>query len=307
MFNKDRRIRVMVTGGGGMLGADFARETVHFPQFEMRSLTRHQLDVCDQVAVDRWGEWVAGGWIVHCAALVDVEGCYRDPETAREIIVEGTRNVARMATRVGARVFYPQSFLIYDGSEDPVSEECEPRPLCLYGELKTEAERIVAEEVAGALMVRMAGFFGGGASDKNFVGRIIPVIAAAIDRGEKTFAVGDRVWQPTWTKDLAFNSLHLMTCNSSGFYQMASNGEATFFEIAQIIIETLGWSNQITIEQVSESAVSKSELGRRPHRAVLSCDRLKREDANLQRCWRSTLRAYLNEPFFDRYRAEALV
>ena len=167
-----------------------------------------------------------------------------------------------------------------------------------------EAERVVTAAIPHATIVRMAGFFGGEAADKNFVGRIIPAMRAAIDRGETRFAVGDRVWQPTWTRDLAVNTLHLVNRGVSGSVQMACRGEASFAEIAAEIVMALGWQDRLAIDPVSAAAVSGNELGRRPDRAVLSCERLDAEGLNLQRDWRATLHAYLDHPFFDRYRLE---
>ena len=302
MDDRPNPTRILVTGGDGMLGKAFAEEQVHFPRFELRSCSHRTLDVRDAKAVDAWADWIEGGWIVHCAALVDVEGCARDPDLARETIVEGTRHVTALARKVGARLFYPQSFLIYDGADDLIAEDIEPNPLHLYGQLKFEAEQIVVDADKASLAVRMAGFFGGGDKDKNFVGRIIPAIEAAIVRGDRSFAVGDRVWQPTWTKDLAFNSLDLMARGASGKYQMGSLGAASFADIAEIIVEELGWSDRVSIERVSAATIAESELGQRPNRAILSCERLNREQANLQRCWRATLRCYLADPYFDRFR-----
>ena len=302
MDDRSNPIRILVTGGDGMLGKAFSGEKNHFPQFELRSCSHRELDVEDAAAVDAWADWLEGGWIIHCAALVDVEGCARQPEKARQTIVDGTRNVTALARKADARIFYPQSFLIYDGDDKPIPEECEPNPLHLYGQLKLEAEQIVLDADKASLAVRMAGFFGGGEKDKNFVGRIIPAIEAAMRRGDRSFEVGDRVWQPTWTKDLAFNALHLIARGSSGKYQMGSLGAASFADIAEIIVEELGWSNRIRIEHVSAAAIAGSELGQRPNRAILSCARLNREDANLQRCWRATLRCYLTDPYFDRFR-----
>jgi dTDP-4-dehydrorhamnose reductase len=298
------KTRVLVTGGEGMLGSEFAREDQDFEGFDIKALGKQALDVRDLTAMHAQGGWIDGGWIIHCAAMVDVEGCARDPDAARAIIVDGTRNAVALAKATGARLLYPQSFLVYDGATNPIPEEDSPRPLSLYGQMKWEAEQIVREALDDALVIRMAGFFGGGRRDKNFVGRIIPVIRSAIDRGAETFEVGDRVWQPTWTKDLAFNALHVMARGGSGVYQMACLGEAAFHEIAHEIVVALGWSDRIRIVPVSASAVAQSELGRRPDRAVLSCERLTRENLNLQRDWRSTLHAYLALPFFDQYRLE---
>ena len=299
------RIPVLVTGGQGMLGSALALEAARFPRLDVRAPGKGELDVRDPAAVATWAEWLRGGWVVHCAARVDVEGCAREPEAARRTIVEGTANMVALAGRAGARFLYPQSFLTYDGRTNPIPEDEAPRPLSFYGELKYEAERVVIAALPTATIVRMAGFFGGEAADKNFVGRIIPVMRAAIERGEESFAVGDRVWQPTWTRDLAENTLLLVSEGASGSYQMACHGHATFAEIAEEIVLALGWSERLRIVAVDASAVSGSELGRRPDRAVLSCERLRAERLDLQRDWRSTLHAYLAHPFFDQYRLES--
>jgi dTDP-4-dehydrorhamnose reductase len=297
-------LKLLVTGGKGMLGSALCEAASLFPQFEVRAPGREELDVSDAGAVARWTDWVAGGWIIHCAARVDVESCAREPDAARAVIVEGTRNVAALAKQAGARFCYPQSFLVYDGRENPIAEDETPRPLSFYGELKYEAEKVVAATVAEPLIIRMAGFFGGEERDKNFVGRIIPVIHAAILRGETEFKVGDRIWQPTWTHDLALNTLHLVARGASGHYQMACHGSATFAEIAQQIVTALGWQDRMKIVSVDASAVSQSELGRRPDVAVMSGKRLADAQMDLQRQWRPTLHTYLQHPFFDKYRLE---
>lgn len=294
--------RFLITGGQGMLGRDFARMAALLPQAEVWAPGREELDVGDRAAMVAAAPHAEGGWIVHCAAKVDVEGCARDPEAARATIVEGTRNAIRLARASGARLFYPQSFLIYDGATNPIPENETPRPLSLYGKLKYEAEQLITAELDDALIVRMAGFFGGEQADKNFVGRIIPAMFAALRRGEESFGIGDRVWQPTWTRDLAENALQLMLAGKSGTFQMACHGRATFAELAHEIIAALGWSGVFRIDRVDASTVSQSELGKRPAVAVLECARLKDERFDLQRDWRSTLHAYLRHPHFDQFR-----
>lgn len=297
-------IPVLVTGGHGMLGSALAQEADRFPHLSVTAVGRDALDVRDPGAFASFADAAAGGWVIHCAARVDVEGCAREPEAARETIVQGTANAVAFAKSIGARFLYPQSFLVYDGRTNPIAEDETPRPLSFYGELKYEAEQIVLDALPDATIVRMAGFFGGDAADKNFVGRIIPVMHAAMLRGQTRFEVGDRVWQPTWTRDLAANTLLLLSEGVRGHYQMASHGEATFAEIASVIVQSLGWSHRFEIATVNASAVSGSELGRRPDRAVLSCARLRAEGLDLQRDWAATLRAYLTGPFFDQYRLE---
>lgn len=285
-----------------MLGREFARLIGDVPGAEVYAPGKGALDVRDRDAMLAAASRAQDGWVVHCAATVNVEGCARDPETARATIVEGTANAIALAKAAGARLFYPQSFLVHDGRANPIAEDEQARPLSLYGQLKLEAQSLIESALADPLVVVMAGFFGGEEADKNFVGRIIPAMHAAILRGEREFAVGDRVWQPTWTQDLAFNALHMMRAGCTGRYQMACHGEASFAALAQEIVVALGWSDRFAVTPVSAAEVSGNELGRRPDRAVLSCERLRTERLDLQRDWRATLHAYLRHPFFDQYR-----
>jgi dTDP-4-dehydrorhamnose reductase len=148
----------------------------------------------------------------------------------------------------------------------------------------------------------MAGFFGGEEKDKNFVGKIIPAMFQAMARGERSFAVGDRVWQPTWTADLARAAWQLMRDGHRGSYQMACDGEASFFELSTEIVRLLGWRERIEIVRTTVDAVTQNELGRRPQRAVLSCERLRAEGHAPLNHWRASLAAYLDQPFFNQYR-----
>lgn len=297
-------MNVMVTGGDGMLGTAFSEMSSDFPMFDVRSLGHKALDVTNAEAVNGFADWLGSGWIVHCAAIVSVEGCVSDPNHARNVIVDGTKNIVELARRTRSRILYPQSFLTYDGFCNPIPENETPRPLSLYGHLKYEAEQLITAETENPLILRMAGFFGGEARDKNFVGKIIPVMHSAIQRGETKFEVGTRIWQPTWTKDLALNSLHLMARNAHGSYQMSCRDQASFAEVAEEIVQAMGWQEVLTITAVDPASVASEELGKRPDAAILSGTRLLEEQMNLQRQWRPTLYQYLQHPYFDRYRLE---
>ena len=303
--NSMSRTPLLVTGGEGMLGCEIARIAQNGHQFEAKSPGRSQLDVRDPQAMSRMSDWVAGGWIAHCAAIVDVEGCARDPDGARRTIVDGAIHAAKLAADSGARLFYPQSFLIYDGEVNPISELEEPRPMSLYGRLKWEAEQEILARVDTPLIVRMAGFFGGASKDKNFVGRILPQIHAAVVDGRGRFEVGDRIWQPTWTRDLAANTVRLMQAGASGRYQMACHGEATFHQVAVEIAVAMGWQDRIEIVRVASTQVSQNELGRRPDKAILDCARLMEEGNDIQRDWKASLHEYLQDEYFNKYRFEA--
>jgi dTDP-4-dehydrorhamnose reductase len=288
----------LITGAEGMLGRAFQSQLERYvPTAHCFSLSKSQLDVRDP---DSFGPfaYLKPDYVVHCAALVDADYCEDHEEEGRGSIVFGTRNVVDFARRCDAKLLYPQSFLIYDGAEPLIDERTAPQPLSVYGRLKLEAEQLVIDSEQSALSVRMGGFFGGESSDNNFVGRVTPHLAKLIHEGVTSIDIGNRVWQPTYTNDLAANCLILLATDCAGIFCMASHGSASFHELTVEIAIQLDISDKISIGCIDSAVLAAKENARRPQSAILQNLRLKNEGLDRQRSWRKSLAEYLNKPYF---------
>jgi dTDP-4-dehydrorhamnose reductase len=290
--------KILITGADGMLGRAFqAMLALHYPSASVHATKHEDLDVTDLETVLRH---VTNryNFIIHCAADVNADRCEAFPEQCHQIQVQGTLNVLKLAAESNAKIFYPQSFLIFPGGEDPINESTVPEPKSVYGRCKLEAEMHVLSSSPERLVVRMAGFFGGDEKDKNFVGKFTRHLAELLRQGTRTYAVGDRIWQPTYTEDLARNSLLLLDQGQQGVWSMGSVGEASFFDLAQECVRQLGLENRIEIVPALQSAISASDVARRPDRAVMSNERLLSSGLCLQRPWKESLKEYLSRPWF---------
>lgn len=290
--------RILITGANGMLGRAFAATlSAEAPRASVLATARDDLDVTHRDAMLRMASF-RPDLVIHCAAMVNAERCEREPDLARAVIVDGTRHAIELARAAGAQLVFPQSFLIYDGSINPVTEDVPPAPLSTYGRLKLEAEHLVVDGARDPLVIRMAGFVGGNAADKNFVGAFTRQLLRMAQDGVDTIEVGDRVWQPTYTVDLARNTLLLLEQARVGTYQMAALGEATFFDVACECVDELG-ADRITVRPVSATRFDAAEAAARPRRVVLANTRLEAEGLSRQRPWREGLREYLRGQHFD--------
>ncbi len=289
---------ILITGAGGMLGSAFKIMLDHYaPKNNVIALARYQLDVADRdsvIAVSAKKPDI----IIHCAANVNADHCEDYPDACYKIQVEGTQNIIELAKKVNAKIFYPQSFLIFSGGNLPITEETMPSPLSAYGKYKLEAEKLLMEQLPDTLTVRMAGFFGGYEKDKNFVGKFISHIAKIIKENPGPQEVGDRVWQPTYTHDLAYNSLLLLAKQKTGIYNMASHGEASFYDLACEIVGRLNLNSLVRIVRAPAEKFNKKEKAARPSKAVMLNKRLIREGMDRQRPWQESLGEYLDHPYF---------
>ena len=294
---------VIITGANGMLGRAFAQALEPFGA-RVVGLSRSELDVTDRARVLRCAT-LGPDVILHCAAMALADECERDPARAREVHYDGTRNVAQLALSTGARVFYPQSVFVFDGTELPVTEQTVPAPRLVYGTVKLMAERFLLDHVPGALSVRLAGFFGGDEKDKNFVGQFVRQLREMLRTGQSHVEVGDRIWQPSYTLDHARNVLLLLSRHKSGIYHMGAIGEATFHDVATECVRALGLADTIDVGHRPPDVVSVGEVAARPSRMVTANRRLEREGLSLQRSWRDALHEYLQRPHFDDLRRVA--
>lgn len=290
--------RFLITGANGMLGRAF-QEAIRdsLPRASVVAFSHDQLDVCHASKVQAQAAHQPE-IIIHCAGMTNAEECELYPERAWESHVAGTQNVTDLAKVVGARLLYPQSIFIFDGTENPVTESTQPNPGLHYARAKLEAESVVREALEDAMVVRMAGFFGGDEKDKNFVGQFARTLQKMLTNGQTSIEVGDRVWQPTYTLDLARNCLLVLAHGGAGVYHMGSIGEATFFDVATCCVESLGLSSRIKVAPASAAKFATGESARRPLRLITSNSRLAAEGLDRQRPWRTALREYLQRPHF---------
>lgn len=287
------RKKVLITGGEGMLGTACTHSFSRL--YDVRSFGHKELDVNNKHSLFSQLEWKPD-LVIHAAALVNADYCEENPDECRKTQVGGTDNVIAFCKKAGAKLFYPQSFLIFDGKELPIRETTTPHPLSVYGKAKLEAERHVLQELSDSLMIRMAGFFGGYEKDKNFVGKFARHLKKCIDEGTESIDVGDRIWQPTYTEDLAMNSLRLVQKNKSGIYNMACEGHASFFELATAMVQIVGISDKIKINRISSAALRERCV--RPAVAIMENTRLQKEGLDAMRPWREALKTYLSAAYF---------
>lgn len=167
-------MKIVVTGGAGYIGSSLvprllaAGHRVHavdnllyggqalLPHFLHPNFSFAEVDVTDTQALPR--ELAGADVVVHLAALVGYPLCKKLPRRAVEVNIDGTRNVVESAPP-GARVIYASTGSNYGEVLGVCTEDTPLNPLSLYGETKTEAERIVLGR-PGSIALRFATAFG---------------------------------------------------------------------------------------------------------------------------------------------------
>lgn len=165
-------MRVLITGGTGLLGLNWAasiqnthevvlgihQRTIQVPGVATQLLSLESVDnVLKNLDV------IKPDYVVHAASLASVELCEGDPDLAYHVNVELAENVARACALRGIRLAHISTDHLFRGDRPLLDEEASVDPVNTYGKTKAEAEMRVQDVYPEALVIR-TNFYGWGPS-----------------------------------------------------------------------------------------------------------------------------------------------
>ena len=226
-------MRLLITGGLGLLGKEITR--VFDGSAGIRTTDREEWDVTDPAACRREVDAFRPDAVIHCAAYTAVDRAESEPEMARILNVEGTRNVARVCRERGVLMVTFGTDYIFDGaSPRPYREEDAANPLSVYGKTKWAAEQALREEGGDHLLVRTQWMFG--PAGKNFIRTILEKAR----QGGSLRVASDQVGCPTFSRDLAAAVRNLLGARARGTVHFSGEGETSWFGLARYVLERCG-------------------------------------------------------------------
>ncbi len=167
-----RKLRILITGASGLLGLNTALEAAEnwrlpgwsrpwiIAQVNNRPLKPTffetiQADLLAPGAVRSLLDRTRPDWVIHCAALADIDACERDPQQARELNSDVPQILAMHVARSGARLLHVSTDAVFDGRRGDYKETDQPNPLSVYARTKLEGERAVANANPDAIIARV--------------------------------------------------------------------------------------------------------------------------------------------------------
>ena len=111
-------MRILITGASGLLGLNIALEVANqhivFGQVNSNGIhteafTVLKANLVEPGAVERLLDQSQPDWVIHCAALANLEACENEPDLARELNTEIPRKLAELCQKGGARLRYKKS------------------------------------------------------------------------------------------------------------------------------------------------------------------------------------------------------
>ncbi len=235
-------MRIYITGITGQLGQALKKVLIAQGQ---NVLDTPRWDITDHNIVQNLTE-LQPELVIHSAAMTNVDGAARDPDTAFQINTFGTQNIAHACLRIGADMVYVSTNEVFDGqATEPYREDDQPAPINPYGSSKRSGEQMAAKYVSNNLyVIRTAWVYA--PNGNNFPSKII----AAADKHKSLRVVADEVGNPTYAPDLAEAIAQLIHTRTYGRYHFTNEGYCSRFDFAKEILRLSG-REDIPIEPIT--------------------------------------------------------
>ncbi len=210
-------------------------------------------------------------WIINCAAYTAVDKAEDDRELCRVLNVEGPRNIARVARKIGARFLHVSTDYVFHGDGTRPYRESDPTdPTGYYGLTKRDGELAALAECENTWIIRTAWLYG--TYGNNFPFTMLRLMGER----ESVSVVNDQHGSPTYAGDLAEAMSRLISVGGSGqaapgIYHFSNLGEITWFDFAREIYR-LGREKGILNRDCAVNPCASAEFPakvRRPPYSVL--------------------------------------
>jgi dTDP-4-dehydrorhamnose reductase len=241
-------------------------------------------------------------WIINPAAYTAVDKAESEVKLAEAINAVAPGVLGEEAAALHIPVIHVSTDYVFAGDGTrPWVETDATGPLGVYGRTKLEGEQALAQSGAAYMIFRTSWVYG--ATGKNFFRTILRV---ARER-ESMNIVADQFGAPTWSRDLARLSLHVIDKAAAdtenavqhlrGIYHACNAGETTWFGFAEEILRQAAQQEPdvvfATLHPVPTEAYPTP--AKRPSNSRMNCSLLAEKLGFQMPGWRESLAAVTRE------------
>jgi len=271
-------MRILITGASGLLGLNLALEaakqhtvfgTVNSHPIKTKAFEVLRVNLLDPDTLDRVITYAKPDWVIHCAALANLEACEANPALAKQLNIDLPEKLAAIVARGGARLLHVSTDSVFDGQRGNYSEDDQPKPLSVYARTKYNSEQAVAAAYPDAIIARV-NLFGWSLSGKRSLAEFFYYNLAA---GKQVMGFTDVYFCPLLANDLAQIFIEMLVAGLHGLYHVVSSECISKYDFGLKLSRQFGLDGDL----ISPASVTEGGLlAVRSPKLTLKSDKLKK-------------------------------
>lgn len=275
--------KIFIVGANGQLGTALRGK---YPNAKFADIG--ELDITSKQSVENFN-WSGIEVIVNAAAYTNVDGAetLEGRKLAWAVNADAAANLVAVAAQYNATMVHISTDYVFDGTQEPHSEDEAFAPLSVYGASKAAGD-IVVSLAPKFYILRTSWVIGEG---KNFVRTMLELGK----KGVSPTVVADQIGRLTFTSELVRAIDHLLTNDTAyGTYNITNDGDSkSWADITRKIFELANLNSTVTDTSTQEYYAGKEGIALRPLQSTLALDKIK-STGFLPRDWTLDLKDYLS-------------
>jgi len=240
-------MKILITGSNGLLGQKIVRQLSNNSKLNYLATSQGQnrnsacpstnyssLDITNAVEVSNTISKYSPDYIIHTAAITNVDYCELNTSECEKVNVTGTKNLFDAAKKNGTHFLFLSTDFVFDGKKGNYKETDKPNPLSVYAKSKLDGELILMNSnYSNWSIARTIIVFGEGENLSR--SNIVLWAKEALSRGKALNIIDDQFRAPTWADDLAWGCIQICVQKRKGIYHLSGPESMSIFDLVMRI------------------------------------------------------------------------
>lgn len=271
-------MKFVITGGAGFIGSYIVKHLINknydvtiidnFSRGRLENLSgfeeKIEFQKMDILDLDSLKNIISDSdGIFHQAALTSVPESFTKQEKYRNVNVDGTENIFKLAKEFGKKVVYASSSSVYGNTNmTPITEDFDKKPINPYGITKLDDEKLAKKyHDLGVSIIGLRYFNVYGIGQTNDYAGVITKFFNQIKLNQSPIIFGDGSHTRDFVsvEDIAnANLLSMQSSTDFAFLNIGTGIPTSIKELAQLMINLSGKSLEIKYDELPQGDVKES-------------------------------------------------
>jgi dTDP-4-dehydrorhamnose reductase len=269
-------MKLLITGSSGLLGLNLAldamtaHEVIGVDRSRLKSAPFRTIsaDLLDEGTVEAVLDEARPDWLIHCAALADLEACEENPDKAQRLNANLPSALAKICKIRGIHMVQISTDAVFDGTKSGVyTEEDEPHATNVYSQTKLDAERAVLAADPNAIVAR-ANFYGWSLGGRRSLAEFF---FNNLTNNKSMSGYTDVIFCPMHVTHLSQTLLAMLARGLHGLYHVVGSQAMSKYQFGVELARKFGLNEG---EISPKSILASSLIARRAHNLYLSINKL---------------------------------
>jgi dTDP-4-dehydrorhamnose reductase len=232
--------KVLITGGSGLLGSNLAKMfCTDYEVFLTFNENILNIDNCKSTKINltnleetkKFIEEIKPDYIIHCAALTDVDFCEENIYEAEKINAIATKNIAQISNDIRGKLIYISTDSVFNGELGNYNEKDFPSPINVYAKTKLIGENYI-KEIGGNYVILRTNIYGWNLLNKF---SLAEWIINKFEKSEEFLGFDDIYFNPLLVTNLGEVIKEICQKDIQGLYHIGSPMKCSKYEFAKLI------------------------------------------------------------------------